>query len=43
VAGTTVVANLNSITITVKLGTKTFNVDVDPDNKVKTIKDAIKE
>jgi predicted small secreted protein len=39
----TVVANFNSISIQVKLGTKTFAVDVDPDNKVKTIKDAIKE
>jgi aerobic-type carbon monoxide dehydrogenase small subunit (CoxS/CutS family) len=39
----TVVVNFNSITISVKLGTKTFNIDVDPDNKVKTIRDAIKE
>jgi len=41
--GSTVVADFNTITIQVKLGTKTFSVDVDPDNKVKTIKDAIKE
>jgi regulator of extracellular matrix RemA (YlzA/DUF370 family) len=39
----TVVADFNSIQVTVKLGTKTFSIEVDPDNKVKTIKDAIKE
>lgn len=42
-AGTTLVANFNQITIKVKLDGKLFDVDVDPDNKVKTIKDAIKE
>jgi predicted small secreted protein len=41
--GSTIVADFNSITINIKLGTKTFPIEVDPDNKVKTIKDAIKE
>jgi hypothetical protein len=40
---TVLVANFNSITIKVKLDGKEFDVDVDPDNKVKTIKDSIKE
>lgn len=38
----TVVADFNSISVTVKLGTLTFTIEVDPDNKVSTIKDAIK-
>lgn len=36
------VADFNGIQVTVKLGTLTFNIEVDPDNKVSTIKDAIK-
>jgi hypothetical protein len=42
-SGATLVANFNSITIKVKLDNKSFDVEVDPDNKVKTIKDAVKE
>jgi hypothetical protein len=42
-AGATLTADFNTISIKVKLGTKTLDIDVDPDNKVETIKTAIKE
>jgi hypothetical protein len=43
VTGTVIVADFNTINISVKMGTQTIQVDVDPDNKVSTIKAAIKE
>jgi copper chaperone CopZ len=38
---TRMVANMKNIDITIKLDGKTFSTEVDPDNKVKTIKEAI--
>jgi hypothetical protein len=37
------VVDYTVISIKVKIGTKTLNLTVDPDNQVSTIKDAIKE
>jgi hypothetical protein len=41
--GSTLVVDYNVINIKVKIGTKTIDISVDPDNQVSTIKDAIKE
>jgi hypothetical protein len=41
--GTQLVANFKTIQINVKIDTEEFPIEVDPDNKVKTIKDAILE
>lgn len=43
VAGTVIVADFNTIKISVTMGSQTIQLDVDPDNKVSTIKTAIKE
>jgi hypothetical protein len=42
-SGAVLTADFNTISIKVKLGTKTLDIDVDPDNKVESIKAAIKE
>jgi hypothetical protein len=41
--GSTLVVDYNLINIKVKVGAKTLDMQVDPDNTVSTIKDAVKE
>jgi predicted DNA binding protein len=43
VAGTKLVADFNTIQISVTMGSQTYQISVDPDNKVSTIKTALKE
>jgi hypothetical protein len=41
--GSTLVVDYNLINIKVRVGAKTIDIQVDPDNQVSTIKDAVKE